>query len=231
MRRLFSITLIAFLLTGCASLSYQNVIETGVAGTQMALPTATISPVTALPPTEMPPSPTPSPAFTETPFTITDTLPAPSETPAPSESIIVNGQVGGQANCGNSLIVKVPEAPEFKKDLFEHHATGTFLILKLDLVNTTSQSIQIWDGDYAVESDIDGVIKSVKPHRAATTYLYIQRGGKLMQDQVEPGVTNWETNLAFDVDQQSKNWVLVFKPGFEGGQALCECRINLTTSE
>lgn len=223
MRIIFCIPLLTLLLTGCAALPYQAVIQTGVAGTQIALPTSTLAIVTAPIPTVITPTTTPLPVITES-------IPVPTETPSPTGPVIINAQIGEQATCGSSLIVSIPKAPEFNKDLFEHHAEGTFLMIKLDLVNTIDQSIQIWDGDYSVESDIDGEIHSVKPHRAATTYLYIQHGGKLLQDQVDPGVTNWETNLAFDVDPQSQNWVLVFKPGFEGGQALCEIHFNLTPS-
>lgn len=223
MRLIRYIFLIPILITGCSALPYEAVIQTGVAGTQMALPTSTSAIVTASIPTEIPPTITPLPF-------ITDTMPVPTETPSPTTSAVVNAQIGEQVTCGNRLIAKIPQAPEFNKDLFEHHAEGTFLMLILELVNTTDQSIQIWDGDYSIESDINEKKSSVQPHRAATTYLYIQKGGKLMQDQVDPGVTNWETHLAFDVDPQSQNRVLVFKPGFEGGQALCEIHFNLTPS-
>ncbi len=223
MRIKFSITILALMLTGCATIPYQEVIQTGVAGTQMALPSPTLPITTASLPTEIIATITPLPVITET-------LSSPPETPLPTDSSIVAAQIGQQVTCGNSLLANVPEAPEFNKDLFEHHADGTFLIVKLELINTTNQPIQIWDGDYSVESEVDGKIKTVKPHRAATTYLFIQRGGKLMQDQIAPGVLNWQTNLAFDVDPQGANWVLVVKPGFEGGQALCELRISLTPS-
>lgn len=224
MRLALSIPIFAILLTSCSALPYEAVIQTGVAGTQTALPTSTMVVVTASIPTPNPPTITPVPIITENP-------PTPTETPDPGTLSFVEAQIGEQATCSNSLIAIVPQAPEFNKDLFEHHATGTFLILKLELLNTTNQSIQIWDDDYSIEYEINEKKFSIKPHRAATTYLYIQKGGKLMQDQVEPDITNWETNLAFDVDSQSQNWVLVFKPGFEGGQALCEIHFNLSSSE
>lgn len=210
------------LFTGCQSVSYQEIIETGVAGTQMAPATRTFTPPIPVP-TETLVAVEPSPQITATLF-------VPTETPAPTETPIIYARIGEQTTCSNSLIAKVPSAPEFAKDLFEHHAFGTFLIIKLELVNITNQPIQIWDGDYSIESTVNGILKRVNPHRAATTYLFIQRGGNLMQDEVEPGVMNWQTNLAFDVDPMGENWVLVFKPGFEGGQALCELRFNLAAS-
>ncbi|MBN1536857.1 MAG: hypothetical protein JW908_09010 [Anaerolineales bacterium] len=221
MKNFFAIILLAVLTVSCASLPYEEVIQTSVAGTLTALPTSTFSIHTTPLPTTILPSLTPLP-------TITDHVPVPTETPTPTDIVFAEFQIGQQATCGNRLIAVVPEAPEFNKDLFEHHAEGTFLIIKLALINTSDQPIQIWDGDYSIEIDDNGLMKDIKPHRAATTYLFIQRGGKLMQDLVEPGVMNWETNLAFDVDPQAQNWKLIFKPGFEGGQALCELHFNLT---
>lgn len=209
---------------GCNSIPYEEEIQTGVAGTQMVLT------VSALPTSTTTVS-TKTTNTVEPTLENTATVIIPSETHLPTESSVLYTSIGQQASCGDSMIASVPFPPEFKKDLFEHHASGTFLMVKLALINTTNQPIQIWDGDYTIKSSINGIIKTFKPHRAATTYLFIQKGGRLMQDQVEPGVMNWETNLAFDVDPAGKDWVLVFKPGSEGGKALCELHFDLTTSE
>lgn len=224
MRVYFAAIMMVIFSAGCHSIRYEEVIQTGVAGTQMALtvPTSTLSIIPT--PAQTIIAVEPMPSLTATIFT-------PSETPQPTESSITYTQIGQQVNCGNNMIASVPFPPEFNKDLFEHHAAGTFLMVKLTLINTTNQPIQIWDGDYSIESTINGISKSFKPHRAATTYLFIQKGGRLMQDQVEPGVTNWETNLAFDVDPVGENWILVFKPGFEGGEALCELHFDLTSNK
>lgn len=222
MRTYIAAIMMMLFFTGCHSIRYEEVIQTGVAGTQMALkvPTSTLTIIPTPAQTIVAVEPIPS---------NTATIFIPSETPKPTESSITYAQIGQQASCGNYMIASVPFPPEFNKDLFEHHAVGTFLMVKLTLINTTNQPIQIWDGDYSIQSTINGISKSFKPHRAATTYLFIQKGGRLMQDQVEPGITNWETNLAFDVDPAGENWILIFKPGFEGGEALCELHFDLTS--
>jgi hypothetical protein len=99
--------------------------------------------------------------------------------------------------------------------------------LTLKLINQAGQAIQIWDEDYLIEALLDGEPVTYSPEKAVTGYLYITEGGKLSQDIIESGEI-WQTNLAFDVDQDASDWILVVKPGSEINETLCEVRISLS---
>ena len=135
--------------------------------------------------------------------------------------------IGTQAACGWNLQAEVPAFPQLRKDLFEHHADGAFLILELELVNTSNQPIQIWDGDYFLEGLAGERLLQYVPNKAATGYLYIENPAHLYQDQIAPGIV-WRTTLAFDVDPQGSDWVLVIRPGADIDEPMCEARIALT---
>jgi len=135
--------------------------------------------------------------------------------------------IGLAIPCGEAFIAKVTQPPEFEKDLFEHHARGTFLIVLLEMLNVTDQPIQIWDEDYYLTGTVNKKMVTLTPHKAATGYLFIVRGNDLNQDQIEPGIT-WRTYLAFDINPQGTHWVLVVKPGSEWGKPVCEVSIPLT---
>jgi hypothetical protein len=135
--------------------------------------------------------------------------------------------IGVNHFCGEQLLVKVPSPPRFIKDMFEHHAVGTFLLAELEIKNLTGDSIRIWDSDYAIESSIAGEQKLTYPDKAATGYLYIENPVNLSQDSILPGGT-WKTMLAFDVDPKGEDWVLKVTPGEEGNEAVCSVRIPLT---
>lgn len=160
-------------------------------------------------------------------------IPTPAVTVLPTEPQLPTPPVGtpGPAygyeySCGGLLTAQVLEAPLFQKDLFEHHAEGTFLIIRLELANQTSYPIFIWDQDYFIEADLDGRQVTYSPDKAATGFLYIENSGNLYQGMIEP-VPPFKTNLAFDVDPNGKNWVLVVKPGSEFDEQVCEVRIPL----
>jgi len=129
--------------------------------------------------------------------------------------------------CGPTLSARVMQAPVLTPDLFEHHAEGVFMVLRLEVRNDGTFPVQIWDGDYALESMV-GQTKTVVPaNPAATGYLYLDSPGRLYQDLVQPGET-WRTALAFDIDPNSRGWLLVLRPGSEFNQQVCEVRIPLT---
>ncbi len=159
------------------------------------------------PPVVMPAA---SPAVQETP---------PGPTPGPDYTM--------PHPCGATLSARVMQAPLLTPDLFEHHAVGVFMVLRLELKNDGPLPVMIWDGDYALESTVGQVQTVVPANPAATGYLYLESPGRLYQDLVQPGET-WRTALAFDIDPNSQDWRLVLRPGSEFNQPVCEVRIPLT---
>ena len=162
------------------------------------------------------------------------TLPTPVLTaqPTPAGSPTAPGPTPGPAytiahGCDGIFSVKLTDSPVFQKDLFEHHADGEFLILRLQLVNQSNFPIQVWDQDYFIEARLAGQNVVYSPHKAATGYLYIENSGNLSQDLFQPGATA-RTALAFDVDPHATDWVFVFKPGIKFNEQVCEARIPLT---
>ncbi len=128
--------------------------------------------------------------------------------------------------CGGALTARVLQAPVLTPDLFEHHASGVFLILRLEVQNTGLEAVQIWAGDYALESLV-GQNKFVVPlHRPATGYLYLESPARLAQDLVQPGET-WRTSLAFDINPASQGRVLILRPGSQFNQPVCQVSIPL----
>jgi len=169
---------------------------------------------------------TSSSQLTQVPTAVIETNPSGTESaPAPIEDPAYG--VGVEFKCGSIFTARVPEAPIHVKDMFEHHADGTYLIVDLELINELGQTVQIWDGDYSIEGQIDGEAVLYSPDKAATGYLYIKNPVNLSQDRIKPGGL-WRTKLAFDVDPLGEDWVLVVKPGSEIGRELCEVRIPLT---
>ncbi len=137
--------------------------------------------------------------------------------------------IGQPAACGEALVVKVPDNLSHQSDLFEHHALGTFLLLNIDLQNTGTDPVQIYDQDYSIEGILNGEVVVYQPDKAATGYLYIQNGGNLYQDLVQPGA-KWRTHLVFDIDPKATNLVLVLRPGSEFGHQTCEVRVSLSSN-
>jgi hypothetical protein len=160
----------------------------------------------------------PTPAATYMPVLATVTPLSTGPTPGPDYTF--------PHGCGPALSARLVEAPDYRRDLFEHHATGTFLILRLELVNQTTFPIQMWDHDYSVEGEINSKPVAYAPHAAATGYLYIERPSNLYQDLIQPGKT-WRTSVAFDVPPEGRHWRLVLRPGSEFNQQVCEVSIPL----
>jgi hypothetical protein len=164
------------------------------------------------------PADVPTPAVTVLPEATAEAPLSSPSTPGP--------QYTYQYSCGGLLDARLMDAPLFQKDLFEHHASGTFLILRLELINQTENPIFIWDQDYSVEGVVDGRPVVYAPHKAATGYLYIESPNNLSQGLIQPGEI-WRTRLAFDVDPRGEEWVFVVRPGSEFGEQACEARIPL----
>ncbi len=161
----------------------------------------------------------PTPAATYIPVT---PLPEPTQagpTPGPGYTF--------PHACGQALTARLIDSPRFQKDLFEHHASGTFLTLRLELANQSNFPIQIWDQDYFVQGEVDGEIVTYSPHAAATGYLYIEQPSNLYQDLIQPGET-WRTALAFDVAPAGQGWTFVLRPGSEFNEQVCEVSIPLS---
>lgn len=136
-------------------------------------------------------------------------------------------QPGTEFRCGGAFTVQLLSEPVLQKSLFEHHASGTFLLADLQLKNLTSFPIQIWDGDYSVEGRVDNRPLLRGLHKAATGYLFINKQLNLVQDAIAPGAT-FSVALAFDVPTNGIAWNLVLRPGFEYKEQVCEVRIPLT---
>jgi len=128
--------------------------------------------------------------------------------------------------CGPALTARLVEAPVYRRDLFEHHASGTFVILRLELVNQSTFPIQIWDQDYSLQGEINVKEVTYPPHAAATGYLYIERPSNMYQDLIQPGET-WRSSVAFDVPPEGQRWRLVLRPGSEFDQQVCEVSLPL----
>ena len=160
----------------------------------------------------------PTPAATVLPVT---GIPSTPSAPAPGPAYTY------PYSCGGLMTAQLKSAPKLQKDLFEHHAEGTFLILNLQLLNETTFPIQVWDGDYWVEAQLDGELVQYPLHKAATGYLYLDGAQDLYQDLIQPA-TNWRTSLAFDVDPGAEDLAFLFRPGSEFGEQVCEVRIPLS---
>jgi hypothetical protein len=129
-------------------------------------------------------------------------------------------------DCGGILEIRLVDTPIYQKDLFEHHAKGTYLILKIEINNLTNFPIPIWDQDYEVQGIVDGKERFYFTNKAATGYLYIEGASNLSQDIIEP-FEKWQTELAFDIDKDGEDWVFIVSPGKEFDQQVCEGRISL----
>jgi hypothetical protein len=125
------------------------------------------------------------------------------------------------------LEARLLKYPSMRADLFEHHAAGTYLLVQLELHNQVRFPIQIWDDDYFVEGLVNGKPVSYSLSKPATGFLYIESGGHLYQDVIEPGA-RWNSWLAFDVNPDGASYSLVVRPGHEFGEQVCEVRIPLT---
>jgi len=215
MRRI--IVIIPILVLGAIScLSYNLYFLQTTSGTQTSI-------VTLPPPAIYTPEVNPTFEQEIPPGTDTPPLQETSDANQPENN---QGKIGEPVACGNLLIVRVMQPVETTRDLFEHHANGTFLIVLLEIENISDAPIQIWDEDYYLEGQVNGVSTMVSPQKAATGYLFITRGNNLSQDEIIPG-NRWKTYLAFDVSLDGSGWKLIVTPGKEGGDQVCEAVILL----
>jgi hypothetical protein len=124
-------------------------------------------------------------------------------------------------SCEGILGFRLLQPPEQSSVLFEHHAQGTFFIFHLEAVNLTSKVIQIYSGDYSLVIPHEDDEMIVKPHKAATNYLYLVRGDNFYQDKIKPSAI-WRTYLAFDVPLNISGWKLYLTPGAGNSSPLCQ---------
>jgi len=173
------------------------------------------------------------PSATENTPKQTSTLPDPSITrishPTPTDSSVITPSptppLSDQTPQCSDLVVRILPPLEFEKDLFEHHAKGTFLILHIEAINQTNQVIPIFSEDYHLHYFVNGEEFDTIPHAAATNYLYIRRGENFYQDKIPTNIA-WHTYLAFDVDPKLANWQLIIKPGSKFQWNNCEYVLN-----
>jgi hypothetical protein len=128
--------------------------------------------------------------------------------------------------CDGYFSVKLVDAPLYQKDLFEHHADGLFLVLRVQYQNQADFPIMVWDGDYFVEGHSGDRALVYPLDSDATGFLYIDGSGDLVQDLAEPGEIR-QVGLAFDIDPKGGDWEFVFRPASEFDGAVCEARIPL----
>jgi hypothetical protein len=159
----------------------------------------------------------PTPARTALPAAEGTRTPA-GPTPGP-EYIFAHG-------CDGIFSVRFLNAPHFQKDLFEHHANGLFLILRVQIQSQVDFPIMVWDGDYFVEGQQGPRELIYQPDKAATGYLYIEGPGALIQDLIQPGETR-QVSLAFDVNPNAADLTFAFRPGSEFNEQVCEANIAI----
>lgn len=184
------------------------------AATQLFFPTMP----TIQPPIEFNPPTSSSPSAPVQPFKTNTPPPSPTLSFTPTQPPESRG-------CEGVLAFRLVDPPEQTKDLFEHHAQGTFLILLLEAINLTQNPIQIFSDDYTLILPQDNAESLVRPHKAATNYLYIVRGDNFYQDKIKPN-SIWRTYLAFDVPPHTKEWKLLLTPGSGNSPPICQTALS-----
>lgn len=151
----------------------------------------------------------------------------PPSVPGPEEAAAITPNPNEPA-CGGLLSARLLRPPRYTTALFEHHPTGIFAVLQLEIVNLGKEPIQVWDDDFRLESRQAGEVISLGIDKAATGYLYVEGGSDLWQQFVLPGQA-WKPRLAFDIPTDGVAvWELVIRPGLELNQPICEIRIPLS---
>jgi hypothetical protein len=142
------------------------------------------------------------------------------------------GTIGEKIECGNSFSLTVLDQPEYFNAIgYGNQATGKVLVLKLEIVNNTSETIDGLNEDYfSVEGSLN---------RKPTTFITNwdasydaakrQAGYKYFGDDMPPGLP-WRTQVAFDINPDAKNLVFVFAPrgNYFDSNNMCEARIALS---
>ncbi len=159
-----------------------------------------------------------------TPIHTTTALPSVTPETVQTESIATPTVFENPSPCDGLLTTHLLAPPEKTKDLFEHHAKGVFLIFYIEIFNLTAQDIQIYSNDYLLLIPQGDSTIALAPHKAATNYLYIVRGGSFYQDKIKAG-TQWKTYLAFDIEPEVTDWQLIISPGSTVAMPICESRL------
>ncbi|PWH17124.1 MAG: hypothetical protein DDG59_08425 [Anaerolineae bacterium] len=185
----------------------------GAAAQLFFVPTSTSPPLTTVSLPATPSRTLPTQAFeTNTPFPFTTATVTPNQSPE-------------LAGCKGKLSFQLLDSPVYSKDLFEHHAQGTFLILHLQGINLTQHPIQIYSQDYTLIVSQENDELRLKPHAAATNYLYLVRGDSFYQDKIKP-TSFWRTYLAFDVPAPTSAWKLLLTPGAGNSTPVCQTTLS-----
>lgn len=160
----------------------------------------------------------PLPSATLFPTATIPGAPSPPPTSTPAQLTTFSG-------CENIIAFRLLGLPEQTKDLFEHHAKGTFLILHLEAINLTRNPIQIFSQDYALILHRENNELTLAPHQAATNYLYLVRGDNFYQDKIKPA-SIWRTYLAFDIPRDTIEWKLLIAPGAANSPPICQTTLE-----
>lgn len=147
--------------------------------------------------------------------------PVMTQMPESTSDLIATPSVEGRVSCQGIFSARVVKPASVEKTLFEHNAKGVFLIVTLEVSNQSAFPLYIMDGDYALNGKVNDGEVTLYLDKAATGYLYIDGGSNLYQDVIQPGET-WKTQLAFDVPTIEAPWYLVFRPGSELQEQVCQ---------
>ncbi|MGD0612035.1 MAG: hypothetical protein ABSB41_11010 [Anaerolineales bacterium] len=194
--------LLVVLLTACAPST--SFVQTAIANTQTAIALLT-------------PPVTPTPAFTATT----------ANTPTITSTNTPQGGIGDKFNCGGTFTATVTGMPLTYSRLAGYTANGIFLVVPLQLVNITTESVDIYQNDYFVEGTVNSqtLTFSVNPYILNGLFNMGESGNP--QGTINPSLSE-TLLLAFDVNPNGKNWVLVVKPGISIDSQICEVDIPLT---
>lgn len=164
-------------------------------------PTITFTPTITLTPTiTFTPTITLSPTITNTP-TMTPTATSMS--------------VGKVFICGNYFTITVLEPPFFASALEDtppyYPFNGTFMIVKIRLINQTSSPRWVWYSDYYLHGLVNGKPVLYQLDGVDDASLALKNLYKTNDFQAEIGPREpYDTMVAFDVNPDGDNWELTF---------------------
>lgn len=236
---------LALTLSACSAGQPEVGLETRVAATLASMEGQTAEQAC---PTSAP-CPTSSPYPTYTPWPTYTPYPTPEQAdgaaPAEQEPEVVNtpepqGGVGEVVMCGELFSIKVLEKPVERKSVvamindnrYVENATGEFLFIKFELVNTSGET---WDtlflDEFFLIGTLDGKRVTYRSEFDATNYMTrnMEYANYLpvFYQETQPEVV-FKTVVGFDVNPLGTDWVFVFRPlDPETGEVACEVHIPM----
>ena len=203
----------------------ESVIQTAIVGTQFAQQSS--EPENSSTPTKTnTPTNNSTPTITQTPtitFTPTITLiPTLTSTGTMTPTITPLPGVGDEFKCGKYFTITVLEPPIFTSKIEDYSPIGIFMIVKVRLVNETDHPRWVWYSDYYMLGFLDGEGLAFPRHEEASQALTKLYKTNPYQAEIGPSLV-YDTMVAFDVNPERENWVLVVMP-----DQLCDVRIPLT---